>query len=171
MTSAYRELFDRPAGGTYPKVEELEGKLLLIKPSLVETVRNQFAKTPEDKQTVERATADVTVFEDDGTEQTYSDMFLSQQVLLNACKGALKPGRKPMVVGRLVKVATKESREKLKIGDSAEDFANARTAWLKGGGKGPEPKHVWILQDFTEEDENTVVKFLQSQSPIGAAEG
>lgn len=170
MTSPYEDLFDRPSSGSFPKVEELENKLLLIKPEKIETVRNKFAKSPEDKQTQERATADVTVFEDDGTHQTYNEMFLSQTVLLNACKGALKPGRKPMVVGRLVKVATKDSREKLKIGETAEDFAAARTAWLKGGGKGPEPKHVWILQDFTDEDKATVVRYLESKAPFAAAE-
>lgn len=169
MTSPFEEMFDRPAAGGYPKVEELEGKLLLIKPEKIETVRNQFDKDGS-KPTVERATADVTVFEDDGTHETHNDMYLSQAVLLKACQGALKPGRKPMVVGRLVKVATKESRDKLKIGETPEDFATARSAWLKGGGKGPEPKHVWILQDFTDEDKALIVKYLESQSPFAAAE-
>ena len=170
MTSPFEEMFDRPSSGTYPKVEELENKLLLIKPSEVKTVPNKFAKGPDDKQYTERATADVTVFEDDGTHETYNDMFLSQTVLLNACKGALKPGRKPMVVGRLEKVATKDSRDKLKIGETAADFAEAREKWLKGGGKGPEPKHVWILRDFDDADKATVVKYLSDQSPFAAAE-
>jgi hypothetical protein len=168
-SNPYEDLFDRPSTSAFPKVEELEGKLLLIKPSKIETVRNQFDKDGS-KPTTERATADVTVFEDDGTHETHNDMYLSQAVLLKACQSALRPDRKPMVVGRLVKVATKDSREKLKIGETAEDFATARTAWLKGGGKGPEPKHVWVLQDFTDDDKARIVAFLESQAPFAAAE-
>jgi hypothetical protein len=168
-SSPYEDLFDRPRSGAFPKVEELEGQLLLIKPSKIETVRNQFDKDGS-KPTVERATADVTVFADDGTHETFTDMYLSQAVLLKACQGALRPDRKPMVVGRLVKVATKDSREKLKIGESAEEFTAAREEWLKKGGKGPEPKHVWILQDFTDEDKARIVAFLESQAPFASAE-
>lgn len=163
------DLFAAPSSGSYPKVDELEGKLLLIRPSEIETVRNRFDKDGS-KPTVERATADVTVFEDDGTEETYNDMYLSQTVLLNACKGALKPGRKPMVLGRLVKVATKDTAEKLKIDSSDPDaFATAREKWLRQGGKGTEPRHVWILQAFTSEDAAKARAFLAKSDPFAVS--
>lgn len=161
------DLFGAPSTGAFPKVDELEGKLLLIKPEKIETVRNRFDKDGS-KPTVERATADVTVFEDDGTHETHTDMYLSQTVLLGACKSALKPGRKPMVLGRLVKVATKDTQEKLKIGVSPEDFTAARVEWLKKGGKGPEPRHVWLLADFSPEDAARAREFLASQDPFTA---
>lgn len=167
MTSTYDDdLFARPSSGSFPKVDELEGNLLLIKPDRIETVRNRFDKDGS-KPTVERATADVTVFSEDGTDETYNDMYLSQTVLLNACKSALKPGRKPMVLGRLVKVATKETAEKLKI-DSSDPaaFATAREEWLRKGGKGVEPRHVWILQDFTDEDAARARAFLAKSDPF-----
>ena len=160
------DLFGAATSGSFPKVEDFEGKLLLIRPDKVETVRNRFDRDGS-KPTVERATADVTVFEDDGTEETVYDMFLSQTVLLNACKSALKPGRKPMVLGRLVKVATKESAEKLKIDTSdPEAFRSAREKWLKGGGKGTEPKHVWVMQAFTDADADRARKFLAKSDPF-----
>lgn len=171
MFDSSNDPFARPRSGSYPSVEDLEGKLLLIEPETVEVVPNKFAKGPEDRQTVKRATANVTVFgEADDDVEEYTSMYLSQTVLISACEGALKPGAKPMALGRLVKLATKDTREKLKIEDTPEAFAAAREKWLKGGGKGPEPKHVWVLQDFTDEDANRVRAYLTSKAPFANAE-
>jgi hypothetical protein len=161
------DLFGAATGGKFPKVEDLEGKLLLIKPDKIETVRNRFDKDGS-KPTVERATADVTVFEEDGTHETHLDMYLSQTVLLNACISALKPGRKPMVLGRLEKVATKDTQEKLKIDGTPEAFAAARAEWLKKGGKGTEPRHVWVLATFTPEDAQAARSYLATLDPFAA---
>jgi hypothetical protein len=169
MTATDEDLFARPSSGTFPKVEELDGKLLLIKPTAVETVRNRFDKDGS-KPTVERATADVTVFEDDGTEETFTDMYLSQIVLLNACKAALKPGRKPMVLGRLVRVPTKDTITSLKIDDTPEAYSAAREKWLKAGGKGAEPRGVWVLHDFSDEDASRARAFLAKSDPFQTGE-
>lgn len=164
------DLFGRPSSGTFPKVEELDGKLLLIKPEKIETVPNRFYKEGGSApREVDRATADVTVFEDDGTEQTYNSMYLSQTVLLNACRNALKPGSKPMVLGRLAKAATKDTRESLKIGATPEEYTEARTKWLKGGGKGAEPKGVWILSDFSDADAARARAYLTKMDPFAAS--
>lgn len=156
------DLFGQPTRGAYPKVEDLEGSLLLIKPTRIEVVPNRFDRDGT-KPTVERATADVTVFGPDGYEE-YTDMYLSQAVLLSACKNGLKPGAKPFVLGRLVKVATKETQEKLKIDNSPEKFAEARAAWIAKGGKGTEPKHVWVLDSFTDEDAATARAYIESKA-------
>jgi hypothetical protein len=147
------DLFDRPVqrAGKYPKAEELEGSLLLIKPEKVELVANRFAKKPSDPTHVERATATTVVLGPDGTEE-YPAMYWSQQVVISACTEALKPGAKPWVLGRLVKVAQKATREALEIDNTPEAFAEARTKWLRGGGKGTEPKGVWVLADFDDAD-------------------
>jgi hypothetical protein len=164
--------FSRPSSGNFPKVEDLEGSLLLIRPSKVEMVTNRFDRDGS-KPMVERATADVVVFGPEGTEE-YGDMYLSQAVLLGACKQALKPGAKPFVLGRLVKLATRDTQEKLKIDNTPEAFATAREAWLKKGGKGTEPKHVWVLQDFTDEDAQKARDFIASKArntdPFAASE-
>lgn len=155
--------FAQPSSGNYPKMDELEGLLLLIRPVRVQTVPNNFKKKDTDPATVERATADVTVFGPEGVEE-YSDMYLSQGVLVNSCKQALKPGAKPFVLGRLLKVATKESREALKIGETPEDFAAAFDSWLKKGGKGTQPRHVWILGQFSDEDAAAARAYIESKT-------
>lgn len=161
--------FAQPSSGSFPKVEDLDGKLLLIRPTEIETVRNRFDKDGS-KPTIERATADVTVFEDDGTEETFSDMYLSQVVLLNACKSALKPGRKPMVLGRLVRVPTKETITSLKIDDTPEAYTAAREKWLKAGGKGTEPRGVWVLHPFDETDAARARAYLAKSDPFQTSE-
>ncbi len=157
--------FAQPSSGGFPKVEDMEGKLLLIVPEKIESVRNRFDRDGT-KPMQDRATADVTVFEDDGTWETHQSMYLSQTVLLNACKSALKPGNPPMVLARLVKLATKETREALKIDDTPEAFAAARQEWLKKGGKGTEPKHVWVLADFSDADAAKARAFLTAADPF-----
>jgi hypothetical protein len=163
--------FDDPRTGTFPKLEELEGDLLLITPSLVETVVNQFDRDGT-KPTRERAVADVTVFRSEGQVEEIRDMYLSQAALLSTCKAALRPGAKPMVLGRLVKVATKDTATRLKIGNTPEEFATARAAWVTKGAKGAEPKHVWVLQAGDEEDKVKARAYLtqraQTQAPTPA---
>lgn len=161
--------FGQPTSGGFPKVEDMEGKLLLIVPEKIERVRNRFAKPTDPDPTQDRATADVTVFEEDGTWETHQSMYLSQTVLLNACRSALKPGNPPMVLARLVKLATKETREALKIDDTPEAFAAARAEWLKKGGKGTEPRHVWVLQPHTEDDAAKARKYLATKDPFATA--
>ena len=167
--------FSQPRSGNFPKVDELEGSLLLIRPSTVETVPNKFAADrPDAPNFVERATADVVVFGPDGIEE-YSDMYLSQTVLLNACKQALKPGAKPFILGVLQKVATKDSREKLKIGETPDDFSAAYAEWLRKGGKpSTQPRHVWILDQFSEDQAKQAREYIESKKratdPFAASE-
>ncbi len=150
------------SGGTYPKADELVGKLIMLTPSKVETIPDRF----NPGSTTERATADTVVFEDDGTTEKFSDMYWSQGVVVGALKNALKPGEKPMVLGRLVKVATKATREALKIEDTPEAFEAARADWLKKGGRGTEPKHVWLLAKFSDEDASRARAYLAESSPF-----
>jgi hypothetical protein len=164
------DLFGRPAGSNYPKPEDLEGLLLLLKASgPIESI----AQKPEYGGGMrDRARADTAVFGPDGVEE-YSDMFWSQTVVVNALKQSMKEGAKPYVAGHLVKVATKASREALKIGETPEDFATAREAWLKKGGKGTEPKHVWIFSDFTDDEAQRIREYIASKTkkadPFAAA--
>jgi hypothetical protein len=63
-------------------------------------------------ETVDRITADVVIFEDDGTETEISDAYFSQAGLLPPLKNALKPGNKPFVLGRVIKYPSKSSQKK-----------------------------------------------------------
>jgi hypothetical protein len=153
--------FSRPSTGNFPKLEDLEGVLLLLRPIKVEMVPNRFDKDGT-KPLTERATADTVVFGPDGVEE-YDDMYFSQAVLVKACNSGLKPGAKPFILGRLVKMPTNDTQKALKIEPTPEAFAAARTAWLKGGGKGTEPKHAWVLLDFTDDDAQRVREYLASK--------
>lgn len=155
--------FGQPAGGTYPKPEDLEGSLLMFHPDKPsEMVANRFYKKEGDATHVARLSVDTVVFGPEGVEE-YTDMYWSQQVIIRACEQALKPGAKPLVLGRLVKVGQKDNREKLKYGETPEDYAAAREEWLKKSGKGPEPKHVWILAQFTDDDAALARDYIASQ--------
>lgn len=172
MTESFNDLFAAAkSGGKYPTMDELEGHLLLIEPSKIETVRNRFAQ-PGGPQEIERVTADVTVFEFEGEDepQTFDDMFLSQTTYVNACRVALKPGNKPMILGVPRKYPTNATKEKLKIETPAE-FAEARATWLKGGGKGPEPRAVWVLDPFDDPQAQQARAFLAKRDQFAAPTG
>jgi hypothetical protein len=157
------------SGGAFPKVDDFEGHLILLRPTLIEQVPKpeRFGGKPGEK--IDRLTADVTVFDYEGEPfQSWDDMYFSQTVIVNAARGAMKPGRKPMVLGRLVKVATKATRDAMKIGETPEDFAKARGEWLKKGGKGPEPRHVWLITEFDETDAEKARAYLATLDAFAA---
>jgi len=147
-------------GGAYPKADDLEGQLIMLTPSVIETVPDRFSKVQG--ATTERATADTVVFDEDGSYETYDDMYWSQVAVVGACRKALKPGNKPMVLGRLIKLPTKATREALKI-ETADELTAARAEWLKKGGKGTEPRGLWVLAEFSEQDAQYARAYLASR--------
>lgn len=140
--------FGQPAKSLFPKVEDLEGSLLLLKPVKIEAVARP-AKFGGGM--IDRASVDTIVLGPDGTEE-YDAMYWSQEVIVKAMKQALKPGAAQYILGRLVKAAQKDTQTAYKIDGSPEAFKAAREEWLRKGGKGDGPKHVWLLTDFTDED-------------------
>lgn len=161
--------FGQPTKGAYPTPESLEGSLIMFMPSKpADMVTNRFYKKEGDATHVARLSVDTIVFGPTGVEE-YSDMYWSQTAIINACEQALKPGAKPFVLGRLVKVPTKDTIEKLKIENTAEAFAAAREKWLKGGGKGPEPRHVWVMSEFDADDAQRARDYLKQRAARAAA--
>ena len=72
-----------------------------------------------------------------------------------------------MVLGRLVRVATKDTAEKLKIDNNdPAAFAAARAEWLRKGGKGAEPRAVWVMAAYTDDDAARVRAYLASKDPF-----
>src|SRR5688500_17073550 len=125
------DLFGAPTGGgNYPAIEELEGKLVLIRPSEIKTVPGY-----QGNGVVDRATADVTVFEDDGSQETFDDMYLNSAGIVPSCRKALKPGAKPYVLGRITRYPSKAS--KAKGINTPEEISKAIEDWFKKGAKGP----------------------------------
>jgi hypothetical protein len=163
MTNPMDDLFgSMGGGGAFPKAEELEGKLLLLKPSIIE-MKPKYKKPDE---LAPRATADTVVFEDDGSYEEYEDMFWSQTAITAACKRALKPGAKPYILGRLAKLPTTEMKKKGV--ETAGELADLRADWLKKGAKGDEPGFFWGFEDFSDADKALAAKYVADKSPIGA---
>lgn len=156
------DLFAAPtSGGAYPKMDELEGKLILCRPSKIETVTGY-----QGKGTQERATADVTVFEEDGTYETFDDMYLSQAGIVPSLRKALKPGNKPFVLGRVQMFPSKSTKEKGI--DTSEKLQTALSEWARKGGKGDKPQFAWGLAEFTEADAAHARAYLTSLDAFAA---
>ncbi len=153
-TDAETDPFSQPTGGgKYPKVEDLEGMLVLIKPYKIETVPNRFSKDPNATQ--DRATADVIVFGTPGTEPiVHSRMYFSQGSLVKECRAILDASNpnKPFALGRIEMFPAKAAKD-AGINTTAE-LKKALAEWVAKGGKGERPAYAWGLAKFTEEDAN-----------------
>ena len=167
---AAHDLFSGGGGGSYPKVEELEGKLVLLKPSKLEQVPKprQFGGQPGEMQ--DRLTSDCVVFEDDGTYEVFDDMYFSQVGIVNPGKKALKPGAKPYVLGRVTMFPTADQK---KAGvDTTEKLKAARDEWRDAISKGKkgvqEPRYAWGLGDFSDDDVAVAMKYVNETSPLGS---
>jgi len=159
--------FGRPTRSAFPKIEELEGRLVLIKPSKVEyKVKGKYGE-----QT--RVTADVVVLDDpDEGVVEHDDMYLSQKGLTGMLESCLKPGRKPFVLGRVQMTPTKEyaeAAEKAGDGDGSKGIGIMLKEYFQKGGKGEKPQFFWDLADFTDEDANRARNYLASNDQFATA--
>lgn len=147
--------FDRPSRGGFARLEDLNHRLLLVKPEKIERgVAGKFG--PQD-----RVTADVVVLDDpespDGVSE-YPKTYLSQKGMVGMLEKCLKPGAKPFILGRLEMTATGDWSEK------AEAHPNGIEGMLedyyKKGGKGEKPQFYWNLADFSDDDANLARTYL-----------
>lgn len=165
-----RDLFGTGGGGgNYPKIDELEHKLVILKPSKIEyNVEGKYG--PQD-----RVTADVAIFDEQaGTwDDSTTDMYFSQVGIVKPCEKALKPGQKPMVLGVVSKVPSKQTKEMKPPLDTVEKVYEGIKAWREGiaaGKKVVEPKFAWGLIDFTEDQGALAMKYLNASSPFAPGE-
>jgi hypothetical protein len=158
-------------GGAYPKLHELEGKLVLLRPSKVEVVPKPARFGGKPGETQDRATADCVVFEDDGSYEVFDDMYFSQAGIVPACKKALKPGAKPFVLGRVSKVPSKIGKDQ--GFDTVEKIYEGEAAWRDAVAKNkkgvPEPSYAWGLLDYSDEDVAMAMKYVNDTSPMASA--
>lgn len=172
MTSPTSSLFrSGGGGGNFPKIDEFEHKLILLKPSKVEQVPkpSRFGGKPGEMQ--DRLTADVVVFEEDGSwEEAAEDMYFSQVGIVNPCKKALKPNsQQPFVLGVVSKVPSKIGKD---AGlDTSEKIYAAYDEWrakISAGKKAEEPNYAWGLLDFNSEQQAMAEKYLRETGPLAS---
>lgn len=146
--------FDQPTGGGgFPKFEDLEGVLVLIRPRNILSVPDRFhrPKAGEAQRMKDRATCDVTVFDAAGTHRTYRGMYISQAGVLPQLQTILDDANpnKPFVLGVVGRNPNKESKDKGIL--TREDLAKATDEWVRKGGRGDKPGYFWGLDTFTPE--------------------
>jgi hypothetical protein len=161
-------MFKQPTqgGGQYIKLDQYEGNLVLYRPSSVD----QVPAYKEPTKLVDEVTADWVAFGPDGEDVTLGAKFKGA-TLVRLAKEALRDVEHPFVLGVLVKVPTKETKDKIKIGKgkearameyTPEDFAEARAAWLRAGApSGQEPKHAWTMLPFDDDQAATAAAYVE----------
>lgn len=145
--------------GSFPKVEELEGRLVLVRPSKVERVNGKFGEQ-------DRVTADVHAYDDESkTWELYEDMYLSQRGMVPALTKKLKPGvTKPFVLGRVQMVPVKDSKSVSgkEITDT-DELKDALAEWAKKGGRGEKPRFAWVFGEFSDADAAAARAYISAQ--------
>lgn len=145
------DLFGRPSRGAFPKIEELDTYLLLIKPSKHEKdVQGKYGKQ-------DRVTADVVVLDGpDDAPYEIEDMYISSAGIVPTLARCLKPGNKPYVLGRLQQFPQKDWRDKAEKagdGDGSVGIRKLLKDYFQKGGKGEKPLFSWGLDgDWTDAD-------------------
>ncbi len=147
---------DPSAGGAYPKLEDLEDFLVLIKPKTVVLVADRFHKPAagEAQRMKKRATTDLTVFKADGTYTTYRDMFISQVGLVGELERVLddaNPNR-PFVLGVVGMLPNKTAKDSGIT--TREALKEALAKWVANKGKGDKPGFFWGLDAATDAQKN-----------------
>jgi hypothetical protein len=138
---------DPTAGGGFPKLEDLEDFLVLIRPKAVTLVADRFHKPAagETQRMKKRATTDLTVFRADGTHSTYRNMYISQVGLVGELERVLEEANpnRPFVLGVVGMLPNKSAKDSGIT--TREALKDAIAAWVKKGGKGDKPGYFWGL--------------------------
>jgi hypothetical protein len=158
-------------GGVFPKIEELNGKLVLLTPSKIEQVAKPKDFGGKPGETQDRITSDVVVFADDGSvADEYEDMYFSQVGIVNPCRRALKPGAKRFVLGRVARVPSSIGKGQAGKFDSTEKIEAGLRDHFASNGKKEKPNFSWGLVDFTEEEAGYAMSYLaRSRSPAASS--
>lgn len=153
-TATEDDPFGKPSrSGNFPKVPQLFGKLVIIKPTKFEQVPKppQFGGKPG--ETVERMTADVVVFDGDEVAE-YDSMYLSQAGIVGAAKRNYKAGKPTL--GTVHMYPSKLSADKFPGGREEIEANAAMLAWVRAAQDDPEIKSpynmAWGLEPATPEE-------------------
>lgn len=154
-----------PIGGAkFPKVEQLFGRLVIMRAHKIEVVvkNPKFAKEPG--ETEERATTDLVVLdgpplpepcEDEPLPALFERMWINQGSIVGALKGGMKKGMP--ILGRVFRFPTKDSVVKFPTRQSIEE---GFVAWANAGFIGDKPLFSWRLEQYTEDELEVAMKWL-----------
>jgi hypothetical protein len=133
---------DPTRGGNFPKVGELLHKLLVMVPVEV----TQTTK-PNSNELQDRWSINTTVISEDGTAETYDEMFWSQTSIVKAAAKAFREKRPMLGTLHLFPVLN----TKKKYQNETELLADEDIArWVNRGGTGLPPMPVaWALEAAT----------------------
>jgi hypothetical protein len=154
--------FAKPTRSAFPKLEDLNGRLLLVKPLKVERdVAGKFGKQ-------DRITADIVVLDDpDEGVREISKMYLSQKGMVGMLEDCLRPGKKSFVLGRLTMTATSDWADKAEA--HADGIEGLLADWFRKGGKGEKPQFYWDLAEYTDADANKARTYIRENDSFAAA--
>lgn len=160
--SAGSDPFLDPSRGSFPKIGELIHKLLVMVPVEV----TQTTK-PNSNELQDRWSINTTVINEDGTHETYDEMFWSQTSIAAAAKKAFREKR-PML-GTLHLFPVLNSKKKFANEDELladEDVAR----WISRGGTGLPPTPVaWALEAATPAQRKLALDWWNTNmNPFGA---
>lgn len=165
-TPAGNPFMQPTSGAKFPKVEHLFGRLVIMRAHSIEIVpRNpEFANFPG--ETEERAIADLVVLDggpmDEPNEAEplpvlFEGMWINQGSLVGSLKGGLKKGMP--ILGRVFRFPSKASIAKFPTRQSVEEgFAK----WAAAGAMGQKPGFTWKLEQYTEDELETAMKWLEA---------
>jgi hypothetical protein len=149
----------------FPKMDELNGDLLVIQPTKLERVPNRFGKEGDMQ---DRVTADVTVIDKESPAKsvTHKDMYLSQGALVGQVKGFIET--RGMLLGTLrrhMAKGTPDQTPKSKTNITGPDTVDLLIKeWLEAGAPGTKPQFAWKLADFTGEEKDQALVWFRSKT-------
>ena len=143
----------------FPKMEDFDGRLLVIQPTKLERdLPNKLGK-PGDTQ--DRITADVTAIDLDSPTKsaTVADMYISQAGMVGQLKGLVQT--RGMLLGVLRKHRAKNTPEGYNTPDEIDKML---ADWVAGGARGSKPMFAWKLSDPTPEQHAKALEWYRSKT-------
>lgn len=151
--------FSQPVGGgEYPKIVELFGELLMLRPSGIKKVPDNFNKTGPD---VDQLVADTIVLSGQRAGEEYTDMWWNNAPIVKAARHAMNNGS-PAILGRLYRYPTNDDVKAGKY-KTRHDIEVALANWRPGT---PNVRFAWVLENFTPEDREIALAYLASKKPV-----
>lgn len=174
------EIRGHTGGGFYPDLEDLLGRLVLIRPLKIERIaqKEEYVKKGSDGM-VDRGSCDLVVLDGEPLPTKDKDgnpgpaleipadlagKQFFQTKIVDKIRGALRDGI-PVLLGRIVRVPQWPDVKAGRYEDGDYRAIEAAiAAWLAGGARGEKPKSAWSLANHTPEEEAIALAWMNEQA-------